>query len=449
MVKFQDTIAAIATPPGFGGVAMVRVSGPSAKQIAKTMLKQTELPVRQVILSKFYQQDTVLDEGIALYFSNPNSFTGEDVLELQGHGGPVVANMLLKETIRLGARMAEPGEFAKRSFLNDKIDLTQAEAIASLIHASSEQAVLSASRSLQGEFATRIKQLVQKLIKLRVFVEAAIDFPEEEIEVLQQQKIQERLQALQAEVATLVSQAEQGALLQDGANVVLTGKPNAGKSSLLNALTKRESAIVTDIPGTTRDIIRERVNLDGLVVNFIDTAGIRDSEDIVEQHGVARARQAVEDADLILLLVDILDKSLDVYNFVDNFLPKRINQEKIRLVVNKIDIKNNEIIVKDMAKFAPIYLSAKTGEGVDSLVENIKQSLGFRGAEGVFAARQRHVDALFDADKYLAMAADRLDALELLAEDLRGCQQALNQITGEFSTEDLLGEIFSSFCIGK
>ena len=445
MKSFDETIVAPVTPPGRGGVSIVRVSGLLTQTILKQVLKTTPEPRFAHYLSFYAKDGSVLDEGLAIFFPNPNSFTGEDVLELQGHGGPVVVDCLIQRIIQLGARMAKPGEFSERAFLNGKMDLAQAEAVADLINASSEQAAQSAMRSLQGEFSKKIKKLVEALIHLRTYVEAAIDFPEEEIDFLSDGKVEADLNDIIAELENIKNTAKQGALLSEGMSVVIAGEPNVGKSSLLNCLSQREAAIVTDIAGTTRDILREHINIDGMPLHIIDTAGLRESEDVIEKEGIKRAKQAINEADEILLVVDVTKKQkVGLTKFPKN--------KPITVVKNKIDLTQQSPGIKEKDTVTEIALSAKTGTGIDLLKTHLKKTVGFQAKEGTFIARRRHLDALHRANTFLQTGKEQLQknkAGELLAEDLRQAQQALSEITGEFTTDDLLGRIFSSFCIGK
>ena len=472
-----DTIPAIATAPGYGGVGIIRVSGPETKNIAEKILrleKNTPASPRTAHFSPFYSANNeVLDEGISLYFPGPNSFTGEDVLELQGHGGPVVLSLVLNEIIQLGARIAKPGEFSERAFLNDKMDLSQAEAVADLINSSSEAAAKSAVRSMQGAFSKLINEMVEEIIQLRIYVEAAIDFPEEEIDFLNDKKIYQDLERIMSKLDRIFAQAKQGALLKEGMTVVIAGEPNAGKSSLLNALSGKDSAIVTPIPGTTRDILKEHIQIDGLPLNIIDTAGLRKSTDQIEQEGIRRAYQAIEKADTILFLVDG-SKNKNRQKNIESIWNTFWEEQKAELVnstssfnhrgfsnfivvQNKIDITKEkaEIIEKKKNSKDPtvIKISAKTEEGMDLLKNHLKKIIGFDlGQEAGFISRQRHLDALKKAQKHLANGKKQLQkyaAGELLAEDLRLAQRDLGEITGEFTPDDLLGRIFSSFCIGK
>jgi tRNA modification GTPase len=451
-----DTIAAIATPPGRGGVGIVRVSGPLVRAIAAA-ITGAQLTPRHARYGPFLEYrdggTQPLDHGIALLFNAPHSFTGEDVLELQGHGGPVILDCLLREVLRLGARLAHPGEFSERAFLNDKIDLAQAEAIADLIDSVSEQAARSAVRSLEGEFSAKIHALVEGLTRLRMYVEAAIDFPEEEIDFLADPKVHDDLLALMRELEAVQNSARQGSLLREGMTVVIAGRPNAGKSSLLNALAGRERAIVTPIAGTTRDVLREHIQIDGMPLHIIDTAGLRDSPDEVEREGIRRAWQEIERADHILLVVDSQQEpSIDPAQLWPATVPIPLADKPITIVRNKADLSTLAIGLQPGAP-AVIALSAKSGAGIDLLRGHLKESIGYQdNAEGLILARRRHLDALQRARAYLAAGQSQLEiagAGELLAEDLRLAQQTLGEITGAVSADELLGRIFSSFCIGK
>jgi len=446
----QDTIAAIATAAGLGGVGIVRISGKNAVNIAGNLLKAIPKP-RMADYGPFLDNGgEVIDMGVALYFVAPNSFTGEDIIELQGHGGRVVLDRLLKRTLQLGARLAKPGEFAERAFLNDKMDLTQAEAIADLIEAGSEQAARSAIQSLQGVFSGKIHSLVEAVIQVRMHVESAIDFPEEEIDFLSDGKILQQIEAILQHFVGIMHEAQQGMLLRDGMRVVLVGQPNTGKSSLLNALAGRDSAIVTEIAGTTRDVLKEEINIDGLPLHIIDTAGLRESVDRVEQEGIRRAWLEIEQADRILVLVDDREGITDADKQILNKLPKKL---PITVIHNKIDLSEQapQIVEKDNQQH--IKLSAKTRHGLDILRDHLQQSMGFEKTnESPFLARRRHLEALESAQNYVQQSKTQLveaRAGELVAEDLRLAQQALSEITGQYSSDDLLGEIFSSFCIGK
>ncbi|MCQ8104432.1 tRNA uridine-5-carboxymethylaminomethyl(34) synthesis GTPase MnmE [Methylomonas sp. SURF-2] len=441
-----DTIAAIATPPGNGGVGIIRISGPAAFDIGRQITRKTLKP-RYARFSHFHDADSgVIDSGLALYFPGPASFTGEDILELQGHGGSVVLDMLLRRVLSLGARPANPGEFSQRAFLNNKIDLAQAEAIADLITSGTEQAVRSAQQSMRGVFSDRINELIDELIELRVYIEAAIDFVDEEIDFLSDGMVAGKIEQLRAKIQSIHATARQGRLLHDGISVVLAGKPNAGKSSLLNALAGHDAAIVTDIAGTTRDVLRERIQIDGMPVHIIDTAGLRDSDSIVEQEGIRRAHREIETADKVLLLMDSTDR--ENIAMVDK-LPADIDVTRI---FNKIDLSGQAPHIVQREHGTEIYLSAKTGAGLELLKQYLKNSVGFgETGDNVFIARRRHLQALNLAQQALANADHQLknQAPELVAEDLRLAQSHLSEITGEFTPDDLLGEIFGSFCIGK
>lgn len=436
-----ETIAAIATPHGKGGVGIVRVSGPLSLSIAQTILGFSPKP-RYAHYATFEN----IDEGIVLFFPSPHSFTGEDIIEFQGHGGPIVLHQILQRVMTLGARLATPGEFSQRAFLNHKLDLAQAEAIADLIAAESEQAARSAMSSLQGVFSEKVHDLVQQLIRLRVYIEAAIDFPEEEIDFLKESFVVHDAEKIIVELQAMLATARQGVLLRDGIHVVIIGPPNAGKSSLLNALSGKESAIVTPIAGTTRDILREHILLDGIPLHIMDTAGLRETEDIVEQEGVKRAKQAITTADIVLCVFD----SSQSYN-IEAFL-QPISQPVI-VLLNKIDLINKTPCIREETSYTVIEASIQHALGLDLLTQALKKAVGFQSmTEGQFMARQRHIDIL---QKTNALLTDGLAqfkdhyAGELFAEDCRLAQEILSGITGQFTADDLLGEIFSSFCIGK
>ena len=448
-----DTIAAIASAPGRGAVGVIRVSGPGVPQIAIGILG-TLPAARRARLSNFLDaQGRSVDEGLALYFPAPASYTGEDVLELQGHGGALVVDLVLKRLLELGCRMARPGEFSERAFLNGKIDIAQAEAIADLIDAGSAAAARAAVRSLQGEFSARIADLKTQITSLRAYVEAAIDFPDEEIDFLSDTALRERLAAVFAGFESITAAARQGALLREGLNVVIAGKPNAGKSSLMNRLAGDDIAIVADVPGTTRDVLRRQVHLDGLPLNLSDTAGLRSAVDAIEAEGVRRARNEIARADRVLYIMDagLVDEH-DARRWAAELggLPAEI---PITLVFNKIDLTGAAARLDDAGTPPRIFLSARTGAGLDLLRTHLQTSAGYLKSEsGALAARRRHLDALSRARQHVQTAADTLSstrAFELFAEDLRLAQHALGEITGEFTSEDLLGEIFGSFCIGK
>ncbi|WOA53794.1 tRNA uridine-5-carboxymethylaminomethyl(34) synthesis GTPase MnmE [Dickeya solani] len=454
-MSHTDTIVAQATPPGRGGVGILRISGRHASAVAQAVLGKLPKP-RYADYLPFHDADgSVLDQGIALWFPGPNSFTGEDVLELQGHGGPVILDLLLKRVVALsGVRIARPGEFSERAFLNDKLDLAQAEAIADLIDASSEQAARSAVNSLQGVFSTRIHQLVEALTHLRIYVEAAIDFPDEEIDFLSDGKIEAMLNDVIGDLGAVRAEARQGSLLREGMKVVIAGRPNAGKSSLLNALAGRDAAIVTDIAGTTRDVLREHIHIDGMPLHIIDTAGLRDASDEVERIGIERAWQEIEQADRVLFMVDgTTTDAVEPAAIWPEFMARLPHRLPITVVRNKADVTGEPLGIEDVNTYSLIRLSARTGDGIDLLRDHLKQSMGFTSnTEGGFLARRRHLQALEQAAQHLQQGHEQLVgayAGELLAEELRLAQQSLSEITGEFTSDDLLGRIFSSFCIGK
>jgi tRNA modification GTPase len=451
-----DTIAAIATAPGRGGVGIIRISGEKAQDVGRAITNRGLKP-RYAQFSSYYSSDgNLLDSGITLFFPGPHSFTGEDVVELQAHGGPVILDLLLKEACRLGARQARPGEFSERAYLNNKIDLAQAEAIADLINSTTEKAALNASRSLQGEFSRKIDELVAMVTRLRVYVEAAIDFPEEEIDFIADGKVKEQLQDIIDQLQAVLREARQGSLMQEGMKLVIAGKPNAGKSSLLNALSGQDTAIVTAIEGTTRDVLREHIQIDGMPLHIVDTAGLRDSTDEVEQEGIRRAWREMESADRILLVVD--DSATAGQDIDANTIwpEKNLHLTKdipVSIVHNKCDLSGRTPAIDNSHDWVIIHLSAKTGLGMNLLTQHLKSCMGYEeGGEGSFSARRRHLQSLEDSGDYLQAGQRQLlqaGAGELLAEDLRQCQNSLGEITGAISSDELLGEIFSSFCIGK
>lgn len=451
----SESIAAIATAPGRGGVGIVRVSGPKAEAVAKALLDI--LPdVRKAHFTPFLNEDgTVIDEGLALFFKGPNSFTGEDVLELQGHGGPVVMQLLLSRVLECGVRLAGPGEFTQRAFLNDKLDLAQAEAVADLIDAQSAAGAKSAMQSLQGVFSKQVHALVERLINIRLFIEAAIDFPEEEIDFVAESTLVEDTTQLVSDLKTLLASARQGQIMQSGMTVVLAGRPNAGKSSLLNALSERDSAIVTDIAGTTRDILKESIAIEGVPLHIIDTAGIRVTEDKIEREGVKRARDAIASADRLLLIVDAAEAD-QLGEIMDELLTESAINVPMTVVMNKIDTTQNVTFSDQHIDDGPlevIQISAKTGEGLPELKKHLLACVGFdQHMETAFSARERHLLLLTEALNHLETGLAQLNehkAGELFAEDCRQAQETLGQITGEFTADDLLGRIFSSFRIGK
>lgn len=442
-----DIIVAVATAPGQSGIGVVRLSGPDLEEFSRKLLGRP-LKVRHATLADFRgATGETIDRGIALYFRGPQSYTGEDVLELQGHGGPVVLRRLLNRCVELGARVAAPGEFTQRAYLNDKLDLAQAEAVADLIEASTVQAARSAVRSLQGEFSQRIAVLLRELIDLRVLIEATLDFPEEEIDLVRQADVERRLDALRDELLSVLAASRRGSLLREGMRVALVGRPNVGKSSLLNQLAGEELAIVTAIPGTTRDAIRLSVDVDGVPVHFIDTAGLRASDDPVEKLGIARTWTVIEQADAALLMLDAAVGETPADREILAGLPAAL--PSIR-VFNKIDLTRQEPAVVRDERGTQVWLSARTGEGVAGLRHALLGLGGWEGhGEDVYIARARHIEALELARTRLEHAAGCGAQLELLAEELRLAQDALGTITGKYSSDELLGEIFSRFCIGK
>ena len=446
------TIAAIATPQGRGGIGVIRLSGTQAPMIAQALTGKP-LPVARTAQFAVFSDATgvAIDEGLVLSFPAPHSFTGEDVVELQGHGGVVVQNMLLARLYELGAVAAQAGEFSARAFENGKLDLAQAEAIADLIDASSQAAARSAVRSLQGEFSTRVNRVLEQLIHVRLHVEAAIDFPEEEIDFLADGKILGLLDQVQHAVTAVQHSAKQGQLLREGLQVVIAGKPNAGKSSLLNALAGIDRAIVTEIAGTTRDVLHEKITLNGLPITLTDTAGLRDTSDVVEREGIRRAYLAIEQADLLLLVYD-LSTEPDPLALAAAFFANQMSPARLMLIGNKSDLAGQAVSVGELAGYRHIQLSAKHQEGLDGLIQAICGHAGYQPEESTFIARTRHLDALRRCQSHLADARVQLvefAAGELMAESLRLAQQALSEITGEFTADDLLGQIFGSFCIGK
>jgi len=471
-----DTIVAIATPPGRGGVSLVRLSGPNSQKIlnlitqrgipAPKITKKKVEPRKAMLTTFFSQQGDTIDQGLILFFPGPNSFTGEDVAEFHGHGGPVVVDYLLDEIIKKGARLARPGEFSERAFLNGKIDLVQAEAIADLIDSGSRQAVKAAMGSLEGAFSKKIKELLDSLIYLRMYVEAAIDFPEEEVDFLKDKTITQNLEAIIKNIILIKEEAQQGRILKEGMTAVIVGKPNAGKSSLLNQLSGKDSAIVTKIPGTTRDLLREFININGMPLHLVDTAGLRESQDPIELEGVRRAHQEIEKADHLILVIDGSIEEIPSDSFKD--YPEIIKGKSLTIIKNKIDVTNEEARIeafnfdkkslkktkhKQAHQKSVVYVSAKTGKGIPILKAHLEQVMGYdSNFEGKFLARRRHLQALERALDAVVTGKRQLEtqrAGELLAEDLRQAQLALAEITGEFTSEDLLGKIFSSFCIGK
>ena len=447
IMKKTETICALATAVGQSGIGIVRISGPLSQSIAKQVLG-VELEPRVAYYGDFCDQEgDKVDKGVAIFFPSPNSYTGEDIIELQGHGGMSVLRCLLETASHFGARLAEPGEFSKRAFLNGKMDLVQAEAVQDLIQASSDQSARCAVRSLSGEFSAKINNILSSIISLRVFVEATIDFSDEEIDFLESDEVLSKIESLKQELQEILDSASQGAILREGLHIAIAGKPNAGKSSLLNSLTKQPSAIVTDIAGTTRDILKETIQIDGLPLHIIDTAGLHNSDDIIEKEGIRRAHAEIDSADVVLLVYEAQEQSADY-----SILPDLITNKPIVTIRNKIDLTGEEAGITEQEKQFSISLSAKTGNGVDLLREILIKIAGYNPVgEEVYLARKRHLLAISSALKYIKIALRQLEsgASELVAEDLRQASMSLGAITGEFSSDDLLGEIFSSFCIGK
>lgn len=450
MLNDRNTIAAISTAQGQGGIGIVRLSGNDALKIAKKICSGTITP-RHVGFHNFQDESQeILDQGIALYFVNPHSFTGEDVIELHGHGGQAVLEGILGLCIKYGAKLAEPGEFTKRAYLNNKIDLAQAESVIDVINATTLQAVKSASYSLSGKFSSKINSLLEKIISLRVYVEACIDFPEEEIDFIEQGKVIEKLHNIIAEIDAILAVARQSELLKNGINLVLIGQPNVGKSSLLNALAGTEKAIVTKIPGTTRDLITSQISIKGIPINVIDTAGLRETENEVEKLGIKKTWEAIQTAHAALLLVDITKGSGDYEEFILNKLPKDI--KKIH-IFNKIDLVTREASVENNDNETIIYLSAKLENGIDllknTIIERVSDNFHQDSEQSVILARSRHIYALNNVRQAVTKALINKESSELLAEELMQAQHELSTITGDFTNDDLLGKIFSSFCIGK
>jgi tRNA modification GTPase len=443
-----DTIAAIATAPGRAGIGVVRVSGPGTRSIAAAIL-QRDLKPRLATLCDFVDADsTPLDRGIAIYYPAPNSYTGEDVLELQGHGGLAVVQLILRRCLDLGARHAAPGEFTQRAFLNDKLDLAQAESVADLIDASSVKAARGAMRSLAGEFSGRVDRLVAELIQLRTYVEATLDFPEEEIDLPERGKFMARLDRLRLDVKTLLEETTQGKLLRDGIRLVLIGRPNVGKSSLLNRLVEDEVAIVTDMPGTTRDPLHHELVFEGVPIHVVDTAGLRDGAEAIEKIGIERTWREIHLADLALFLIDASEGITETDTAILN---DRWPENLLKIFIfNKIDLIDRVAECVSAEDGLRVYLSAKTGAGLDLLRETVLQCMGWDpSTDGVFSARERHRQGLYQADQSLDRASAMSSNTEFMAEELRAAQHAFSELTGEFSSDDLLGEIFSKFCIGK
>jgi len=447
VIHKSDTICALATAYGQSGIGVIRVTGPLSKSISKKILHQ-DLQPRYAYYGSFFDNDNnLIDKGVAIAFPGPNSYTGEDVVEFQGHGGVSVIRKLLETIISLDVRVAEPGEFTKRAFLNGKMDLVQAEAVQDLIQSSSEESALSAVRSLTGEFSEKINQILSELIALRVFVEATIDFSDEEIDFLESHEVSSKLHSLKVTLLNILESANQGAILRDGIHVAIAGKPNAGKSSLLNSLTKQPSAIVTDVAGTTRDVLKETIQIDGMPIHIIDTAGLHNSDNIIEQEGIRRAHTEINNADVVLLVYDASDKSVDL-----SILPESVKDKPKIVIKNKIDLTGSKTGIQNIQNNPEISISAKNGDGINIVRKALADFAGLNSnTEGVFLARKRHIIAINETLSFINSAISQLDggASELVAEDLRQAGMHLGQITGEFSSDDLLGQIFSSFCIGK
>jgi tRNA modification GTPase len=441
-----DTIAAIATGVARGGVGIVRISGVNLSNMTVALLGQTLVPRVATYLTFRDDEQEVLDQGLAIYFPAPHSYTGQDVLELHGHGGIVVLNLLLQRCLQLGARIAQPGEFTKRAYLNNKIDLIQAESIADLIDASSKQAVRSANRSLQGHFSTAIHHVLTALIGLRMAVEGSIDFPEDDLPLVALERHKQTCQAICTEVEFIIKQSLQGAILRNGAQVVLVGQPNVGKSSLLNCLTQDDVALVSEIPGTTRDINRQEINIEGVPFHLFDTAGLRDSKDVVELMGIEKTKQFIAKADVALFILEAEEFLPALDQQILAYLPAGVT--KI-IVVNKIDLMGQLPRLESDGPDFVVYVSAKTGEGIDLLRACLLKVMGWQSEANVFVARERHIESLRGAKVCLERALSQASQLELMAEELRLAQELMSQITGEYSSDDLLGDIFSHFCIGK
>ncbi len=447
-----DIIAAISTPPGRGGIGVVRISGKNLTKLAQTILGKIPKPRHAHLCQFLDHQSQIIDQGIALYFPAPDSYTGEDVLELQGHGGPAVMNLLLNECLSAGARLAQPGEFTLRAYLNNKIDLIQAESVADIIAANTKEAARCAIHSLQGHFSTKIETLIDLLITLRMLIEATLDFPEEEIDNVQALQIKESLDHIHMQIEQIFASAQRGSLLQEGIRIVLAGAPNVGKSSLLNQLVEDEAAIVTEIPGTTRDTIQRTIAIEGIPIHIIDTAGLRQTSDIVEQKGIERTHAAIQNANMVIWLIDGSQQHYEKKEQILTHIPA----EKPQITLfNKIDLLNENPRMEVEKNNIKIHLSAKTGAGIELLRRKILEIAGWQfnqGGEGIFMARQRHLEALKKTKKHLENAQKFIASdcqLEILAEELRLAQSALSSISGKFTADDLLGEIFSRFCIGK
>ena len=450
MLNESSTIAAISTAKGVGGIGVVRVSGKRALEIAKNICK-VELSPRKVEFTSFKdKKNIILDQGIVIYFPSPNSFTGEDIVEFQGHGGVMVLNLILKACLSFGAILAEPGEFTKRAFLNNKLDLSQAESVADLINASTEAAAKSAINSLRGVFSNKINNLLKNLTELRIFVEACLDFPEEDINFIDQGKVDEKLKNLEKIVSEILNAERHGQLLRDGLKVALIGQPNVGKSSLLNQLAKESKAIVTEIPGTTRDPIKSDINIQGIPIHLTDTAGLRETGDIVEKLGIEKTWESIKEADITLIIVDVTDNNFNFENKLKKELPE---DNEIIVIRNKIDLLKQQSRVDEQNNVTEIFISAKKGNGIElvekEIIKIVHKEERSSNNEDLFMARTRHIEALERVKSALKKALLNLQSSELVAEELMIAQKSLSKITGEFSSDDLLGHIFGQFCIGK
>jgi tRNA modification GTPase len=442
----SDTIAAVATGPGIGGIGVVRVSGRNVTEVILSLIGR-DLSPRQATYLPFLDSDgSIIDRGIAIYFPAPNSFTGEDILELQGHGGSAVLQLLMRRCLQAGARIALPGEFTQRAYINNKLDLVQAESIADLINATNEQAARSATRSLEGGFSKAIDKLIKELINLRMRIEAGLDFPEEELDPNEKDYSEKKLNFILDNLEAVFKSAKQGSILRDGVHIALVGKPNVGKSSLLNRLASEEIALVSEIPGTTRDSIRQEINIQGVPLHIIDTAGLRETQDAIERMGIDRTKDVINKVDAVLVLMDVQqDFDNDNQNIV-KMIPDNIPK---LYVINKIDLTTQKARIETIEGDTYIYLSAKTEDGIDLLRNKVLTLIDWHGESGVYMARERHLQALIQTKEFLLRAGNELLRPELFAEELRSAQEALGKITGEFTSDDLLGEIFSRFCIGK
>jgi tRNA modification GTPase len=441
-----DTIAALATAPGIGGIGIVRISGLNVAEVVLSIIGR-DLSPRHATFSAFHDIDgSVIDRGIAIYFPGPNSYTGEDILELHGHGGSAVLQLLLRRCINAGARIALPGEFTQRAYINNKLDLVQAESIADLINATSEQAARCATRSLEGGFSKAINKLIKDLIDLRMRIEAGLDFPEEDIDPNEKEYSEKKLNFIIEDLEAVFKSAKQGSILREGAHIALVGQPNVGKSSLLNRLSGEETALVSEIAGTTRDAIRQEINIQGIALHIIDTAGLRESQDVVERMGMDRTKDIINKVDAVVVLtavnLDCDENNRKIVELIPESIPKLY-------VINKIDLVNQDARSEIIDGDTYIYLSAKNDDGIDFLRSKILTLLNWHGESGVYMARERHLEALVQAKEILLRAGKQLKHPELFAEDLRLTQEALSKITGEYTSDDLLGEIFSRFCIGK